>query len=157
VTVGRIAKRLWRGALVRLSDNSTAVEVVMLRITATALAIALCSPAMAQVGQFPGVPGPTPAPGAPMVAPLPPSAPLPIPPPNVGAPSNLMRGTGVPPANVGAPSNLVQVPGFPPVHVPSGRRNRNSFSDRVERCIHAGTAAGIGPNDIGAFSRQCAQ
>jgi len=108
------------------------MEAVMLRIITVGLAIsAWLSAASAQVGQFPQVPAPSP----PMVQ----LAPLPVPPPNVGA-----------------PSNLVTVPGLPPVNVPAGPPHRNSFSDRVERCIQAGTAAGIGPNDIGAFTRQCA-
>jgi len=43
------------------------------------------------------------------------------------------------------------------VQIPAGQPNRNSFSDRVESCVHAGTAAGIGPNRIGGFTAQWRQ
>jgi hypothetical protein len=42
------------------------------------------------------------------------------------------------------------------VQIPAGQPNRNSFSDRVERCAHAGAAAGIGPGRMGSFTAQCA-
>jgi len=41
----------------------------------------------------------------------------------------------------------------PPVEVPGGPSN---FSNKVERCIEAGTAAGVGPNHIGNFTSRCA-
>jgi len=108
----------------------------MLRLATVILLAAYSTAALAQVG----VPPPVPSPSTPMVAPLAPSAPLPIPPPNVGA-----------------PANIVHVPGFRPVQVPSVSPGRNSFSDRVANCVHAGTAAGIRSNRIGSFTAQCAQ
>jgi hypothetical protein len=43
------------------------------------------------------------------------------------------------------------------VLVPGGLPGRNGYSDRVERCIMGGTAAGLGPNAIGPFTAQCAR
>src|SRR5882672_7555499 len=113
-------------------------EVPMVRLLAAALALfAATAIASAQVGVFPQVGPPVPSPGG--APPVP--QPVPVPP--------------MPPS-FHAPSTSVTVPGLPTVQVPSGPPNRNSFGDRVERCIQAGTAAGIGPNDIGGFTRQCA-
>ncbi len=55
------------------------------------------------------------------------------------------------------PPQPLQVPrsGAPPVVIP-GHGPKDSFSDRVTRCIHYGTAAGVPPGEIGAFSRRCA-
>jgi hypothetical protein len=95
--------------------------------------------AMAQVGQFPGVAPSVPSPQLGGAPPPPAVMPGPVLPPSFSAPSRVMttpRG------------RTVQVPGGPP--------DRNNFSDRVERCVQAGTAAGIGANHIGAFTRQCA-
>src|SRR5437773_144988 len=112
----------------------------MIRLLALAALLASAALASAQVGVFPGVAPPVPSPGGAPAVPQP----VPVPPP----PQNFH--------SYGPSTNTVIVPGFPPVHVPSGPPNRNSFGDRVERCIHSGTAAGIGPNDIGRFSTQCA-
>jgi hypothetical protein len=54
------------------------------------------------------------------------------------------------------PSTVVRTRRGRTVVVPSGQANRNSFSDRVQRCIEGGTAAGIRPNGVGAFTRSCA-
>src|SRR5258708_6261383 len=54
------------------------------------------------------------------------------------------------------PSTVVRTRRGRTVVVPSGQANRNSFSDRVQRCIEGGTAAGISPNGVGAFTRSCA-
>ncbi|EJW09251.1 hypothetical protein A33M_1935 [Rhodovulum sp. PH10] len=51
---------------------------------------------------------------------------------------------------------MVTVPGLPPVVVPDGPRNRNSYSDRVERCMHYGTAGGVPTSEIGRFTAVCA-
>ena len=111
----------------------------MYRFSLVGLAIlASTVAAAAQVGQFPQVPPPVPSLGAGAPPPLlmaPPPAPLP---------------------NSYGPPSTVFVPGHRAVQVPGAPPGRNSFSDRVERCIHAGTAAGIKPNDVGSFSAQCA-
>jgi glucose/arabinose dehydrogenase len=122
------------------------VEAAMLRLVVIALSAGACATAaQAQVGQFPGVAPPVPSPqiGAP---------------PQLGGappPPAVMPGQNLGP-NFSGPSSIVTVPNGPTVLVPAGPPNRNSFSDRVERCVQAGTAVGIGPNDIGAFTRQCA-
>jgi hypothetical protein len=54
------------------------------------------------------------------------------------------------------PPIIVPGPGGAAVQVPPGAADRNNFSDRIERCIHSGAAAGIGPNDLGQFSTRCA-
>jgi hypothetical protein len=95
--------------------------------------------AMAQVGQFPGVAPPVPSPqlgGAP-------------------PPPALVPGPALP-RSFSAPSRLVTTRRGRSVVVPAGPPGRNSFSDRVERCVHAGTAAGVRSNDIGSFTAQCA-
>jgi hypothetical protein len=44
-------------------------------------------------------------------------------------------------------------PNRPPVEVPGGP---SGFSDKVQSCMHAGAAAGLGPNANAAFVRRCA-
>ena len=44
-------------------------------------------------------------------------------------------------------------PNRPPVDVPGGP---SGFSDKVQRCIDSGAAAGLGPNENAAFARRCA-
>lgn len=99
---------------------------------------------------FPNVPPPVPSPGGSVpnanASPLPQIAP--------GAP---MVGSGASAPRARRPSSrIVQVPGYPTVVIPHSRRDSNSFSSRIERCIHYGSAAGIQPNDLGSFSAQCA-
>jgi hypothetical protein len=112
----------------------------MRRLFAIVLMLGACaSSTMAQVGQFPGVAPPVPSPQLGGAPPPPAVMPGPVLPPSFSAPSRVVttrRG------------RTVQVPGGPP--------DRNSFSDRVERCVHAGAAAGIGPNRLGGFTAQCA-
>jgi hypothetical protein len=100
--------------------------------------------AMAQVGQFPGVAPPVPSPQA-------------APPQLGGAPPlpALVPGP-VLPQSFSAPSQVVTTRRGRTVLVPAGPPDRNSFSDRVERCVHAGTAAGVRSNHIGSFTAQCA-
>jgi hypothetical protein len=87
---------------------------------------------------FPGVAPPVPSPAT-------------TPPPPAIAP-----GPAAPQAH-GPSARTVLVPGQPPVHIPAGPRGRNSYSDRVERCVHYGTAAGVSNDQIGAFTAQCAR
>jgi hypothetical protein len=95
-------------------------------------------------------------------APLPPAmAPGPSLPPGYSQPSfSYAQPSYSPPTYTqpsdSQPSTVVRTRRGRTVVVPSGQANRNSFSDRVERCVHAGTAAGVGPNGIGAFTGQCA-
>jgi len=109
------------------------------RLLAAALTFMAATAANAQVGQFPQVPPPVPGPG---IAGAPPPLLVAPPPPRL-------------PDSYGPPTTVL-VPGYRPVHVPGAPRNRNSYSDRIERCIHAGTSAGIRPNRMGSFSVQCA-
>ncbi len=96
--------------------------------------------ASAQVGVFPGVAPPVPSPGG--------APPVPQPVPVPSLPSNFHA--------YGPPSRTVIAPGLRPVQVPSDPPNRNSFGDRVERCIHAGAAAGLRPNQVARFTGPCA-
>ncbi|HUI97213.1 MAG TPA: hypothetical protein VLX44_15760 [Xanthobacteraceae bacterium] len=94
---------------------------------------------------FPGVAPPTPSPFTP-------------PPQLGGAPAapQVVPGPALP-GNFAAPrivTPVAPVPNRGPVLVPGGLPGRD---DRVERCIMAGTAAGIGPNAIGPFTAQCAR
>jgi hypothetical protein len=112
----------------------------MRRLFAIVVTLWACAGAsMAQVGQFPGVAPSVPSPqlgGAP-----PPPALVPAP---------------VVPRSFSAPSRLVTTRRGRSVLVPAGPPERNSFSDRVESCVHAGTAAGVRSNHIGSFTAQCA-
>ncbi len=83
-------------------------------------------PAAAQTAFSPGVTG-----GSNL-----PPPPAPLPPPKLEV--------QVAPKFNGPPQN-VQSPSLPP-----------SFSDRISRCLDAGAAAGLGPNDRAAYSRGCA-
>jgi hypothetical protein len=120
-------------------------EAMMLRHVVVALAALLLSVgvAAAQIGQFPGVAPPVPSPPGGTV---PGGAPaMPKPPPSITPP------------RYSAPSRTVTLPGYPPVVIPRRPRHGKSYGDRVQTCLHAGAAAGIGPNDLGQFSAQCAQ
>lgn len=97
--------------------------------------------ALAQTSQFPGVAPSVPSP----FTPPPQLGGAPAPPAVVSSP--------VLPRNVSGPT-IVTRPHRTPVLVPGGPSN---FSNRVERCIEAGTAAGVGPGHIGAFTGRCVQ
>jgi hypothetical protein len=89
------------------------------------------------------------------------------PPPVVPLPStpSYSQGLGIPsPAPTPGPSaepylfspspRFVQVPGRAPVVVPpllSGPRS----GDGITNCLQAGTAAGLGANELGGFANQC--
>ena len=66
------------------------------------------------------------------------------------APPTVMPGPIISPGY--APPSLVPVPGRAPIAVPGGPAN---FSDKVGRCLEAGAAAGLGPNENSEFSRRC--
>ena len=114
----------------------------MLRpIVVLLVACLAAGPVLAQTGQFPGVVPPTPSP----FTPSPQLGGAPAPPQVLSAPT----------VSPGLSSRLVTTPRGRTVTVPSGP-GHESFSDRVEHCVHAGTAAGVRANNIGAFTRQCA-
>jgi hypothetical protein len=111
-----------------------------MRLIAIALLLSTCAgAALAQNGQFPGVAPSVPSPYGP--PPLLGGAPV----PPVALP--------VPTVSPNLPSTQVTRPNQPPVEVPGGPSN---FSNKVERCIDAGTSAGVGPGHIGEFTRRCA-
>jgi hypothetical protein len=122
----------------------------MLRIITTLLILgaslsASLGTAAAQIGQFPGVAPSVPSPqlnGAPLLGGAP-------------APPQVMPGPTVSPGYRGT-SQIYTTRRGRVVQVPAGPPNRQSFSDRVERCMEAGAAAGLGPNHVSSFSRRCA-
>jgi len=73
----------------------------------------------------------------------------------------LLGGAPAPPAMMPGPTispgysspTQFSFPNRAPVQVPGGPSN---FSDKVQRCIEAGTAAGLGPNEVAGFTRRCA-
>lgn len=67
------------------------------------------------------------------------------------APPTVLSGPTISPGD--ASPSLVQVPGRRPILVPGGPAD---FSDKVQRCLEAGAAAGLGPNANSGFSRRCA-
>ncbi|KRP90897.1 hypothetical protein N2605_20745 [Bradyrhizobium yuanmingense] len=65
-----------------------------------------------------------------------------------------------PPLPAPPPPPKIEVPKVPQFDAPP-RYNyqplpRNSFSDRVTKCLHDGAAAGLGPADRGTYARMCA-
>jgi hypothetical protein len=68
------------------------------------------------------------------------------------APPTVLPGPTVAPDY--APPGLVPVPNHAPIAVPGGP---SDFSDKVQRCLEAGAAAGLGPNGNSEFSRRCAE
>ncbi len=97
-------------------------------------------PVAAQYNQFPQVPPPVPSPSP---APSPPAIA-----PGLAVPQSMS-----PPSQPRSPQLVPRASG-PPVEVPRVGRN-NSFGDRATRCMHYGTAAGVPPGEIGAFTRDC--
>jgi hypothetical protein len=67
------------------------------------------------------------------------------------APPAMMPGPTISPGY--APPRQLVFPDRPPIEVPGGP---SGFGDKVQRCLHAGAAAGLGPNDNAAFARRCA-
>jgi hypothetical protein len=67
------------------------------------------------------------------------------------APPSVMPGPTISPGY--ASPSLVPVPDRAPIAVPGGPAG---FSDKVQRCLQAGAAAGLGPNENSDFSRRCA-
>jgi hypothetical protein len=65
-----------------------------------------------------------------------------------------------PPPPAPPPSPRIEVPVVPRMGVPSQPRvqsqRRNSFSDRVSRCLDDAAAAGLRPSARAAYSRACA-
>ena len=110
----------------------------MIRALIVAAVTALSPPAATAQTSFPGVAPPVPSPA------------------NTPPPPAIAPGPAAPQPQ-GPSARTVLVPGQPPVHIPAGPRGRNSFSDRVERCVHYGTAAGVPNDQIGAFTAQCAR
>jgi hypothetical protein len=50
---------------------------------------------------------------------------------------------------------FVQAPGRAPVVVAPLGSGPHTSSDRVTHCLHAGTAAGLGANELGTFTNLC--
>jgi hypothetical protein len=111
-----------------------------MRHTVLAVLLALVTwfsgwPALAQTPEtFPGVPAPVPAPAPP-------------PPPPAARPSL----TPLPPPPTSG-SVIRALPRVDPQSIPP---NEN-FSERVQRCVHYGTASGVPAGKIGRFTAECA-
>ena len=70
-----------------------------------------------------------------------------------GAAPALAQGTVTLP---GSTIPLPLPPQMPPSTVPApGAPKTNTFSDRAVQCIHHGTASGVGPAQIGQYTREC--
>jgi hypothetical protein len=84
-----------------------------------------------------------------------PSVPSPFtPPPQLGGAPAPPVALPVPAVPRSSPPSLVTRPNARPVEVPGGP---GYFGDKVERCMEAGAGAGVGPNEMGAFTRRCVQ
>jgi hypothetical protein len=116
----------------------------------------LCEPALGQVVQYQYTPPPpvVPLPFHPFEAPSTLQIPGVVPPDRVVKRSARLPHAAVPTA----PETPRYVPHHgrvvivPPALVPG----QDNYSDRAARCAHAGAAAGIGANHLGAFTAQCA-
>jgi hypothetical protein len=86
--------------------------------------------------------------------------------PGVASPSPAPGGSGVVPYQVAPPPHVASSRSSTRyVHTRRGRTiavppaavaGQNTFGDRVSRCAHAGAASGLGPNQLGGFTAQCA-
>jgi hypothetical protein len=118
----------------------------MLRLVTIALLIGAATTAVALAQNYPGVA---------------PSVPSPFtPPPQLGgapAPMQVMPGPVVSPhlRSGSSSSSVYTTRRGRTITVPPGQPG-DSYGDRVSRCIEAGTAAGLGPNQVNSFSRRCA-
>lgn len=111
---------------------------------AVCIAVATANPAMAQI---------PPAPGTSPVIPFP-TAPPPLPPPRIEIP--VVPQMNSPPRfelQNTTPSRVEQ--NAPPKQILK-RQRRDSFGDRMARCLDEGAALGLGPNERAAYSRSCA-
>jgi hypothetical protein len=77
------------------------------------------------------------------------------------SPNGLVGGSQFnPPLPPPPPAPSLAVPVVPKMDVPSPQNvpvvPRESFSDRISRCLDEGAAAGLGPADRAAYSRSCA-
>jgi hypothetical protein len=111
-----------------------------------ASAIPLAGVAHAQVGYQP--------PNMQPVIPFP-TAPAPIPPPRIEVPA-VPQMSNPPPFALQNTTPGVVTQGKPPKQVLKSSRRRNSYSDRVARCLDEAAALGYGPNGRAAYSRSCA-
>lgn len=121
---------------------------VMCKILAAVLiasAVPLTGAAHAQVGYQP--------PNMQPVIPFP-TAPAPIPPPKIEVPA-VPKMDNPPPFALQNTTPGVVRQGRPPKQVLKSSR-RNSYSDRVARCLDEAAALGYGPNGRAAYSRSCA-
>jgi hypothetical protein len=121
---------------------------IVFAVVASAVAAAL-APAQAQVVQYQYTPPPPimqlPSSSAPSYG----YSGLPSPAPALGHHSSLHRFSH-------GSTRYVQTHHGRVVAVSPGRPGYNTFSDRVSRCMQAGSQAGIGASQQGAFTAQCA-
>src|SRR5687768_5365981 len=65
-----------------------------------------------------------------------------------------------PPVSPPPPPPKIEVPAIPqmdaPLPVPQVQLRRDSFGDRIGKCLEDGAAAGLGPSERSAYSRACA-
>ena len=126
-------------------DHDIAMMHKILAAFLIASAVPLAGAARAQVGYQP--------PNMQPVIPFP-TAPAPIPPPRIEVPA-VPQMSNPPPFALQNTTPGVVVQGKPPKQVLKSRR-RNSYSDRVARCLDEAAALGYGPNGRAAYSRSCA-
>ncbi|WP_424630891.1 hypothetical protein [Bradyrhizobium sp. SYSU BS000235] len=110
------------------------------------LTVPLAGAAYAQVGYQP--------PGMQPVIPYP-TAPAPIPPPRIEVPA-VPQMSNPPPFALQNTTPGVVTQDKPPKQVLKSSRRRNSYGDRVARCLDEAAALGYGPNGRAAYSRSCA-
>jgi hypothetical protein len=84
-----------------------------------------------------------------------PTAPAPIPPPRIEVPV-VPRMDNPPPFALQNTTPGVVRQGKPPKQVLKSSHRRNSYGDRVTRCLNDSVAWGLGPNERAAYSRSCA-
>ena len=84
-----------------------------------------------------------------------PTAPAPIPTPRIEVPV-VPRMDSPPPFALQNTTPGIVEQGKPPKQVLKSSRRRNSYGDRVTRCLNDGVAWGLGPNERAAYSRSCA-
>jgi len=132
------------------------IRFVVMSLMLAGSAVAMLAPARGQAVQYQFTPPPpivplhsSPAPSYPSIPGVAPPEPAPRPShiapyrvtPSVG--SSAARSAGSVSTRRG---RVIAVPSSP---------GQNTFGDRVSNCGHAGAAAGLGPNQLGAFMGRC--
>jgi hypothetical protein len=75
---------------------------------------------------------------------------------NTGPRSVPLAPGSAPPLTAPAPPATAPGPMQPPLGAPGAPPSLDTWGDRAARCVHYGTAMGVPPGQIGAYTSECA-